>query len=302
MKLAALVDENTILVHLDTDSYEGAVSRIVASLGERLGKLTPERVTERLLAVEGELPIPLGHGVRIPHARLGGINTLLLAIGTSQEGIPVDSTSSDERVQLIFVILTPKTQSALMLQTMSSIARLVNNEEIRKALVSTTTAARFVRILEESGIQVKKAIVAADLMNPVRFFVRPDMTLRQVVELLSSSREEGLPVVGEQDEFLGDISTRMVIEVGLPKYMNLISDAKILSEFEPFEAFYKKEDSTTADDVMNPNAVRLVSDTPVEIVAHELLTQHSERAYVVDEKKLIGIVYRKDIVRKVLNL
>ena len=53
---------------------------------------------------------------------------------------------------------------------------------------------------------------------------------------------------------------------------------------------------------MNQNALRLAPYTPAEIVAHEMLTQRSERAYVVQDKKLVGVVYRKDIVRKVLNL
>ncbi|MFW6286932.1 MAG: CBS domain-containing protein, partial [Candidatus Sumerlaeota bacterium] len=44
------------------------------------------------------------------------------------------------------------------------------------------------------------------------------------------------------------------------------------------------------------------ADTPVEILAHEMLTNQCERAYVTNEKKLVGVVYRKDIVRKVLNL
>ena len=128
------------------------------------------------------------------------------------------------------------------------------------------------------------------------------MTLRQVVQVMVNCREEGLPVVNSDGEFLGDLSTRMVIEVGLPKYMNLISNPNILTEFEPFEAFYKKEDTLKASDIMNQNVLRVPPETPVEIVAHEMLSKRCERAYVVDDKNLLGIVYRKDIVRKVLNL
>ena len=53
---------------------------------------------------------------------------------------------------------------------------------------------------------------------------------------------------------------------------------------------------------MKEEILRLAPETPVEIVAHEMVTQKCERAYIVEEKKLIGVVYRKDIVRKVLNL
>lgn len=301
MKLAALFSEKNILIHMTSATYPDAISELVGSLGENLGRLAPEMIRERLLEVEAELPMSPGHGVRIPHARLAGLNRLLMAIGTSVEGIPIDPAGR-EMAHLIFLVLTPKTQSTVMLQTLSSIARLVSVESNRKAMISTTAPARLLRILEESGIQVKKAIVTADLMNLPMVTIRPDATLRQVAQTLSFSEEEGLPVVSEEGELLGDISTRMVIEVGLPKYMNLISDPQVLSEFEPFEAFYRKEDTLTAREVMNPGPLCVEPDTPVEILAHEMITKRSERAYVVDDKQLVGVVYRKDIVRKVLNL
>lgn len=299
MKLATLFSEENILIHMDAVSLEDAIQKLVQSFGRHLGRLNPAAVSERLIEVENSLPVPPEYGVRIPHARLGGIEQLFMAVGTSQEGIPV-SEDSDERVHLIFVILTPKLQSSLMLQTMASIARLVLNEEHRKALMSTTSPQRVLRILEETGIEVKRAVIAGDLMNPLEYPARPDMTLRQVVAAMVQSREEGIPVISEEGELLGDISTRMVIEVGLPKYMNLVSNPRVLSEFEPFEAFYRKEDSILAGEIMKPDVLRLAPDTPVEIMAHEMVAKKSERAYVVEDKKLLGVVYRKDIVRKVL--
>ncbi|HBF34200.1 TPA: hypothetical protein DDW35_06515 [Candidatus Sumerlaeota bacterium] len=301
MKLAALYNEQNVLIHLDAPDMDEAIHQLIAAIADQLGRLTPEAVAEILIRTEEELPVGMGHGVRVPHARLGGITRLITAIGTSQEGIPV-TPGSEERAHLIFLVLTPKTQSTLMLQTMASIARLVSNEDNRRALITTRSPQKIIHTIEETGIEVKKAIVAADLITPYEFNANPDMTLRQVVQVMVNCREEGLPVIDADGDFLGDLSTRMVIEVGLPKYMNLISNPNILTEFEPFEAFYKKEDSVKASEIMNSNVLRLPPETPVEIVAHEMLAKRCERAYIVEDKKLLGIVYRKDIVRKVLNL
>lgn len=301
MKLAALYNENNVLIHMDAPDMDEAIHQLVNAVADQLGRLTPEAVSEILIKTEEEIALGLGHGIRIPHARIGGITRLITAIGTSQEGIPLKPYSK-ERAHLIFLILTPKTQSTLMLQTMASIARLVSNEENRRALISTKTSQRIVHILEESGIEVRKAIVASDLITPFEYTVTPEMTLRQVVQVMVNCREEGIPVINAEGEFLGDLSTRNVIEVGLPKYMNLIANPTILTEFEPFEAFYKKEDTLKAGEITNTNILKLPPETPVEIVAHEMIARRCERAYIVDEKKLLGIVYRKDIVRKVLNL
>lgn len=301
MKLATLFREENILIHMQCGTMEDAARQLLQTLSADLGALDLEKVLQRLMQVEMALPVSLGYGVRMPHARLAGLDRLLLAMGTSQEGIPTQ-TNQDERANLIFLILAPKTQSTELLQTMASLSRLVHNAEDRKALVSTTSAARALRILEESGIEIKKAIVAADLMNHAEYAVLPNMTLRQATEALVASHEDGVPVISAGGEFLGDITSRTLVEIGLPKYMNLITNPRILSDFQPFEAFYKKEDTLTVEEVMNRNVLILSPDTPVEIVAHELLTKHVDRSYVVKEKKLLGVVYRKDIVRKVLYL
>lgn len=301
MKLASLFKEENILIHMNCSTLEEATRLLLQSLGRDLGQLDLDRICRSLVQIEEELPMPPGHGTRMPHARVVGVDRLLLALGTSQDGVTI-APGKDERAQLVFLILAPKTQSTELLQTMASVARLVHNAEDRKALVSTTSPARALRILEESGIEIKKAIVAADLMTPAECTVSPDMTLRQAASILAASHEEGVAVVNASGELVGEISSRILLEIGLPKYMNLITNPKILSDFQPFETFYKREDSTTVEEVMNREVLRLAPETPVEIVAHEMLTKQSGRASVVKENKLLGIIYRRDIVRKVLCL
>ena len=300
MKLAALFKEQNVLIHMDCTTLEEAIRMLVRSLSEEIGHLDLEKVCRRILQGEIDLPVAPGHGVRMPHARLLGVDRLTLAMGTIQEGVSVPG--KDERVYLIFLILAPKTQSTELLQTMASIARLVHNPEDRKALVSTTTEARALRILEESGIEIKKAIVAVDLMTPIDYNVGPQMTLRQVAETMVTSGEDGVPVLSPEGILLGEISARALIEIGLPKYMDLMTNPKLLSDFQPFETFYKKEDTASAEEIMNHEIVRVAPETPVEIVAHEMLTRHCQRGYVVRDEKLLGVIHRRDFVRKVLCL
>lgn len=300
MKLAALFKEQNVLIHMDCSTLEEAIRALVRSLGDEIGHMDLEKICQRLLQAEVDLPVSPGHGVRIPHARLLGVDRLTLAMGTIQEGVTVPG--KEERANLIFLILAPKTQSTELLQTMASIVRLVHNPEDRKALISTTTPARALRILEESGIEIKKAIVAADLMTTPDYTVTAQMTLRQVAEAMVGSQEDGVPVLTASGELLGEISARILIEIGLPKYMNLITNPKLLSDFQPFEAFYKKEDSTTAEEVVNREIVRVPPETPVEIAAHEMLSKHCQRGYVVRDGRLLGVIHRKDFVRKVLYL
>jgi len=194
VKLATLFKEHTILINMDPCPLEGAISALVDTVEDGLGGLDKGEVCKALLETESALPMPPGHGIRIPHARLAGLENILMALATSREGF-LAGPEDEERVHLVFLILAPKAATSTILQAMASIARLTHSAESRKALVSTTSPVRLLRILEETGIDVRKAVVAADLMNPIDYAAAPGMTLREGVDKLAASHEEGVPVL-----------------------------------------------------------------------------------------------------------
>jgi len=301
MKLYSLLTEEQIRLNLEEASLEEAIHEMLSGAEERLAEAPVDRALALLLERERNLSTSIVEGVCLPHARVDGLQQFVLLVGASPKGIP-PLEGSTGLIHLIFVILTPLTKNTLMLQTLAAVARLLSNPKTRQALVNVKTPARVLKIIEESGVDVKKTLCANDIMSPVDSSARADMPLTQGMEVLMDAADEGVPVVDESGELVGELACSDIIALGLPKYMDLMENPSVLGNLEPFEQFFKKERFLKVADVARKDVMTVEPETPVVQIAHEMVSSKRRRAYVVRDEKLAGIILRKDIVTKVLML
>lgn len=302
MKLYSLLTEDQIQLQLEADNLEDAIRQMLKPQEAHLNSVGAERVLQALMERERNFSTAITEGICVPHARVDGLKDFMLLIGSSPKGIPTGTDGSSEKMYLIFVILTPLTKNTLMLQTLAAVARLVSSASNRQALQTVKSPSRVLKIIEESGVDVKKTLCANDIMSIPGPTLKLDMPLTEAMELLADSDGESVPVVGESNEFLGELNTVDIIGLGLPKYMNLMDNSAILGNIEPFEQFFQKERFLSVGDLLNKDAMTVEPETPVVQIAHRMNAESRHRAYVVREGKLLGSIYRKDIVTRVLML
>ncbi|MCX7014679.1 MAG: PTS sugar transporter subunit IIA [Candidatus Sumerlaeota bacterium] len=301
MKLYSLLTEDQVLLNVQSTSLEGALDEMLAPFRERLAAIGLDSVKQSLLERERKTSTSIIEGVALPHARVDGLQDLLLALGAAAEGVePVGG--GPNRLHLIFLILTPLTKNTLMLQTLAAVARLLSSPKTRQALRTVKTPGRALKIIEESGVDVKKTLCANDIMNPADEVARPDMPLAAAMELLVQAPEDGVPVVNDAGELIGELAASDIIAIGLPKYMDLMENPVVLGNLEPFEQFFKKERHLKVADVARKEVMDVEPETPVVQIAHRMITERRRRCYVVRDGKLVGALSRKDIVIKVLML
>ena len=70
----------------------------------------------------------IGDGVAIPHGKIGGIGSLLLAVGRSREGI--DFEALDQRpCHVFFLVLAPEQAAGQHLRLLAHVSRLLKGED-----------------------------------------------------------------------------------------------------------------------------------------------------------------------------
>jgi mannitol/fructose-specific phosphotransferase system IIA component (Ntr-type) len=74
----------------------------------------------------------LGRGLAVPHARLDGLERPVLAFGRSVAGIPLPD--SDERAEIIFLLLTPSRMARIQPRLLADIAGLLDSEYVTDRL------------------------------------------------------------------------------------------------------------------------------------------------------------------------
>jgi Kef-type K+ transport system membrane component KefB/mannitol/fructose-specific phosphotransferase system IIA component (Ntr-type) len=129
--LPMALDESRIVFNLSATGYRDALRRMLAahfSDGARV-----EQIVERLSTSEEEFSSEVRPGVVLPHALEGDLETPLMFLGISREGVrfPHD----EEPARLIFLLLGPMEKRYDHLRLLTRMARIIRQSEDLEALM-----------------------------------------------------------------------------------------------------------------------------------------------------------------------
>ncbi len=135
MRLAALVRPELIFPELPGSDR----ATVLRALSERLAAASLVEEADdlyRRLSEREELgSTGVGSGVAIPHCKLNGLETGVVAIGLSHQGVDF-GTADGEPVKVFFLLVSPSESAAEHLQSLAAISEWVKNnrhvEEILK--------------------------------------------------------------------------------------------------------------------------------------------------------------------------
>lgn len=87
----------------------------------------------------------VGNGVAIPHAKVPGLDNLLLCFGRSRKGVNFEAIDN-QPVHLFVQILSPSGMADEYLQSLARISRLLNVEANRRSLLEAGTKQEILNI------------------------------------------------------------------------------------------------------------------------------------------------------------
>jgi len=103
-------------------------------------------VAQLAMERERELSTHVGGGVALPHARCPGLASPLVVFGRSADGIDFDGTSQ-ELVNLVFLLVTPAEQPETQVLLLSLIAAIAGQAAKRRKLAEASTVEEVVALL-----------------------------------------------------------------------------------------------------------------------------------------------------------
>ena len=150
MKLSELLGEENVLLEFKARDKWEAIERLVEVLvaNGRLKSGQRRQVLDALVARENVASTGMGLGIAIPHAWTDLLDSGAAAVGISPQGIPFQSADGAPAT-LIILLVSPRHSAQKHVRTLAAIARLLNYEEMRTALLNAKTAGEVVRIVKE---------------------------------------------------------------------------------------------------------------------------------------------------------
>lgn len=147
------------------------------------------------------------------------------------------------------------------------------------------------------------AKTVGEMMTTPPLTAMPDMPLKDAVQLLATHRISGLPVVDDAGEAIGEISeTDLMWQVSgasLPAYVMLLDSVVYLTNPARYSQELHKSLGQTVADVMSRKITLINADDDLQRAAQLMHDKQIRRLIVVDdERRVIGILTRGDIVRE----
>lgn len=162
-----------------------------------------------------------------------------------------------------------------------------------------------------------REIMATDVIN-----VRPEITVRELAQVLSDAQISGVPVVNSQQELVGVVSATDIVRFAseppardepatstwapdadetLPDYVpSFFREADVYAgSWTPLdvEAAPSTLDDATVSDIMTSVPFTVPADTSVALLAQFLSERRIHRALVTSPSGLAGIVTTFDVLR-----
>jgi mannitol/fructose-specific phosphotransferase system IIA component (Ntr-type) len=144
--LSELLSTERVRVPLCSHSKAELLRELVRLAVGDADETTVGGILDAVEAREGQVSTALGGGLAVPHGRTDLVPEPRIAAGIVGE-VPDYVALDGSPVRVAFLVLTPPAASGLHVKLLSRIARLMHNPESRDALLASTSADEFMRVI-----------------------------------------------------------------------------------------------------------------------------------------------------------
>ncbi len=146
---------------------------------------------------------------------------------------------------------------------------------------------------------------AKEIMEKEVISVTPDTDISRAVEILLNNHINGVPVVDEDGVLKGILCQSDLIfqqkNISLPPILTFLDGIIPLSSSKKMEKEMKKMAASTVAQAMVTDPVTVTPDTPISDIAMLMVEKHFHTIPVVQDKKVVGIIGKEDVLKILVN-
>ncbi len=308
MKLSTILTKERIarLPDAACKTKEQAVETLLSTLWDnselKNGGVAKDALLKEVLNREAEQSTGVGEGFAFPHARVSGLkceSQIVFAIAPCG----VDFSSFDgQPCKFIMLSIVQETDPNTILRARAALIGALASKSAQGKFLAAPDSEALWKLIDDSGANTKKDVLAQDLMTPPPAVGRPDMTLREAALEMFKNKLNAMPVVDKDGVFLGEITTHELLAFGIPEFFLNLKTVSFVRHMDPCEKYFSKDLKMTLADLKTVSeASALPPDATLMEIVFEMAAKRRRTVNVIDaDGKLIGLITRLTIVEKVL--
>lgn len=307
MKLSSYLSEDKIISNLKGETFEELITNLLKELAKtnKQVKVEQEIMKKAILKRESEASTYIGNGVAIPHARLEYFDDIVVSIAFPEKHVTMKNVMGEEEpVDFIVLIVADVLKNKNILKIMSGISRLcLKNKDVFKEILKYKSPEKTIEILNKMKIEIDHNITAEDLFTTSILPAKENNTLEDIAKRIIMDKVSGIPVVDNHNNFLGEITERELIAFGMPKHTTILNDLSFLTVGEPFENYLVNEKITTIKYLYRTEGIITIDkDASLMEISYIFMNKGVTRIYILENNKYIGLIFRSDIIKKILHI
>jgi PTS system nitrogen regulatory IIA component len=127
-----------VVASLESEQKLEIIEELAKLLTEDQGDLSYEEVCQVLVEREGLRSTGVGSGIAIPHAKVKGLDQLILAVGLSRQGVDFEAVDG-KPVHIFMALAAPVSSTGDHLKALAKIARLCSDPGFRERMLRCNT-------------------------------------------------------------------------------------------------------------------------------------------------------------------
>ena len=153
MRISDFLSKEAISVNLQATDKRAVITELVDLLisARKIDERDREKLIHSLLERESLGSTGVGHGIGIPHGKLGGVRELVAAFGISQKGVDFQSLDGDP-VYLFFLLVAPQDSAGPHLKALARISRLLKDKFFRSTLRKAPSPEEILEIIHKEDL------------------------------------------------------------------------------------------------------------------------------------------------------
>ncbi len=280
----------------------GAAEEIIASLLKHLAlSYGIGNIRDATAAVIGNLEKSLRNtirpGILVPYARLEKVDEPRIAVATSGNGFLLDQT----RFFVLVLVLIPVGMPGAFKQIESGIEKAFPSDESVREVASLGSSLAVWKHFDDGDHRLPDHLQAMHVMNPVKTHIHVNDSLAIAIDSFLKFQTAELPVLNAERELVGVVTLKRLIRVCMPDYLMWVGDMTEYLNFEPFADVAKNEAFIGIRDIMTSDFAHVPENAPAVLVVKEIGQHETQNAYVLRERKLVGVVNLLNFAKTILR-
>lgn len=290
MKLSELLGRDRVLLPMKAGNLRAAVRALARALADE-GSLDGdvEGVVRRVAEEDGGEIVRINEAFLLGATETEGVASLTAALGIAASPFRVDVPHREGEATLargLVLLLTPQRLSTLRVQAIPALVSSLREGDRSRSLLEAGTADEVAGAEWLDEVEVHDRLVVKDALTPLQYRVYPDTPLDEVVDLMVRRGLHAVPVVGQNHEVLGILTSGDALDHLLPRRLS---------------GEGREGGPVLTRDVMSRSVLCVSEDQPLVEAANTMINKDVAQLPVVREGELVGFLTRRTVLRQLFG-